>query len=109
MSLWIDIDTISDVMIGNQWYPVLEASFDIDAYEFLRVWQNWTEQKSISQYQPEDPTGCVFLTVVGGKQVELCAPMASIQAVLISDTLKKKKVEKMKKVSDKAWKANGGK
>lgn len=37
MSLAIDVDTITDVLLGDGWHKVAGQSFDLDAYEFM--WQ----------------------------------------------------------------------
>lgn len=35
MSLLIEIDKVSEVLLSGKWYTVLEDSFDLDAYEFI--------------------------------------------------------------------------
>lgn len=35
MSLAINPDLVSAVMIGNKWFPVYKDSFDLDSYEFV--------------------------------------------------------------------------
>ena len=34
MSLAIDIDTVTDVLLADGWHKVKSASFDTDSYEF---------------------------------------------------------------------------
>jgi hypothetical protein len=39
MSLAIDVDKVAAVLLAGDWYEVVEASFSLDAYEFI-----WGEQ-----------------------------------------------------------------
>ena len=34
MSLWIDVATVVEVLLTDGWHPVLDDSFNLDAYEF---------------------------------------------------------------------------
>lgn len=34
MSMWIDSDNVSSVLLADGWHDVKERSFDIDAYEY---------------------------------------------------------------------------
>lgn len=82
MSLAIDIDEITSVKIGEKWYPVIEKSFDTDAYEF--VWKG----RDFYHYNGSEQgcsTGCKFITeIVGGTEVWMFAPMTSVLAVAIN-------------------------
>lgn len=34
MSLWIDVDKVTGVLLADGWHSVVDASFDLDAYEY---------------------------------------------------------------------------
>ena len=36
MSLDIDVDSVVEVLLSDGWHKVLDYSFEIDAYEFIR-------------------------------------------------------------------------
>lgn len=109
MSLMIDIDTIGEVKITGEWFEVLPtreglSSFDLDAYELCTIWQNWTECKFRTDYQPtsDDCTGCCFNTMRNGKAVVLYAPMSSVEALIENDAWVINKDDKMKEELRKA-------
>lgn len=36
MSLYIDVDHVTEVLLADGWHPVINDSFTIDSYEFQR-------------------------------------------------------------------------
>lgn len=40
MSLNIDIDTVTEVLLEDGWHQVEDVSFDLDAYEYQQRWEN---------------------------------------------------------------------
>jgi len=100
MSLFIDVDTVSKVMIGNQWFDVLEqeidgklySSFDTDAYEIVTYWWNVID-KTTNEYG--GGTGYKFSTKLGKEEVDICGPIEAIQAIVVSRTLRERKRDKI--------------
>lgn len=85
MSLAINIDHVTAVLIAGQWYDVADDSFDLDAYEY--IWH----RRNPNRYPDDDPqlmhggghsgicaTGFVFRTKQGDR---MAGPLTSIQAV----------------------------
>lgn len=92
MSLAIDVDTITAVLIAGTWYPALDNSFALDSYEYL-----WWEQGRDARNQHGgdiDPvlmhgggqsgicaTGYVFTTPTPNGPARMYGPLNHIQAV----------------------------
>jgi hypothetical protein len=75
VSLRIDVDTVSAVLIAGSWYVVKDNSFDLDAYEYVEGGSlifNGERASTLSS------TGFTF---VDSQDVEICGPVTSIQAV----------------------------
>jgi|TARA_R110000824_G_scaffold372798_1_gene562989 hypothetical protein len=99
MSIAIDVDKVSAVLIGNQWFCVDKladgrSSFDIDAYEF--VWPhpdrpNGDPARYLGDLDQAGSTctGYTFKhidntipsTIKGIKEVQMSGPITEIQAV----------------------------
>lgn len=102
MSWAIDIDTVDCVMVGGQWFEVLDKSFDIDAYEYLQVWQNGPDRKDRLEFysKARDRLSCSavgFTTYVnddrGQRKLHMVAPINMVQAVTTSEELRREKAE----------------
>jgi len=70
------MDEVTAVNIGQVWYPVLDKSFDTDAYEFV-----WRGDSWYSGDEMGSATGCQFDTEIDGKRATIVAPMSSVLAV----------------------------
>lgn len=69
MSLAIDVDLVREVLLADGWHEVLDASFGLDAYEFL-----WSGRDGVTvrEVERQDPRARV-LTQHGGGQSGICA------------------------------------
>jgi hypothetical protein len=66
MSLAIDVDTVTGVLLADGWHDVADASFNLDSYEFM--WSG-SHSKRVADLAPDrDP-----LVLHGGGQVGVCA------------------------------------
>lgn len=81
MSLAIDTDDVTDVLIAGHWYVVKDQSFDLDSYEY--VWK-----KGVGEYGPpllgggsEDLIPATGFGFKDEKGVYTFGPLTSIQAV----------------------------
>lgn len=83
MSLAIDVDRVLSVLIGGEWFDVLEGSFSIDAYEY--IWHS-------SQDSGRDPmvvhgggaggiTSSGYQFKVNPRGVWMAGPLDAVQAV----------------------------
>lgn len=61
MSLAIDVDAVSDVLLADGWHAVANSSFTLDSYEFL--WYSTDEAK-----RTDDP-----MLLHGGGNSGVCA------------------------------------
>lgn len=83
MSLAIDVDKITGILIGNEWYTVADNSFDCDAYEFIH------EGKTIASLKSES-TGFTFKLLDSASVHEysvggwISGPLSAIRAVRCS-------------------------
>jgi hypothetical protein len=89
MSLSIDVDEVTAVLLADGWHPVDQkngvSTFATDAYEIM----DWGSQerkddgRPVARYQPKDsPTGFTFME----NGTEVCGPMTSILAVKVKRT-----------------------
>ena len=87
MSLALDVDRVSEVLIGGTWYGVKKQSFSLDSYEYI-----WFAEGQIRGQ--DDPTilhgggnsdvcasGFMFTTTRNGMTVLMSGPLTAIQAV----------------------------
>ena len=89
MSLAIDIDTVTRVLLADDWHAVADQSFTLDAYEFLWSGQSGLKVKDLpDSYSPMImhsggqsgvcATGFSFLTTDGSR---MAGPLTAILAV----------------------------
>ena len=79
MSLAIDVDTVTDVLLADCWHPVTDRSFDLDAYEFLyesRLLVGGGDEAGVPS------TGFTFTTDTGDR---LTGPLTAILALKHTD------------------------
>ncbi|MGD9701985.1 MAG: hypothetical protein AB7Q42_04435 [Acidimicrobiia bacterium] len=69
MSLAIDVDTVSAVLLADGWHDVHDASFSLDSYEF--VWSG-KSGVTVAQTEKSNPDRDPIL-VHGGGQSGICA------------------------------------
>jgi hypothetical protein len=63
MSLAIDVDRVTAVLLDDGWHPVADNSFAIDSYEFL-----WWSECQCKDDDDDDP-----MVLHGGGQSGVCA------------------------------------
>ena len=66
MSLLIDVDTVTSVLLADRWHAVESATFELDSYEF--AWSGRTGVK-VEDLDPDDDP----VLVHGGGQSGVCA------------------------------------
>jgi hypothetical protein len=80
MSLAIDVDKVTHVLLADGWHAVKDASFSIDSYEFL--WREgmgeWGEP--LLGGGQEDLIPARGFSFIEGKAT-LCGPLTSVLAV----------------------------
>ena len=81
MSIAINPDRVTKVMVGNAWYGVVDESFLLDSYEYVDDEMTYLGG---GQEALIPATGFTFLTLSGGggKVVRMSGPMTAIQAVV---------------------------
>lgn len=72
MSLRIEIDHVTEVLLADGWHKVLDRSFDIDAYEF--------ESNERVICSPGE-FGYRFDTEIAGRRCRLSGPLSAVLAV----------------------------
>jgi hypothetical protein len=82
MSLAIDVDTVTHVLLADGWHPVLGDSFHTDAYEY--VWQGEMVAHGDGQTVPH--TGAGWTETNG---VDILCPLNAILAVRAKASKKK--------------------
>ena len=85
MSLAIDIDAVTKVLLADGWHEVAEESFTMDAYEFIRAADGRRLEPQVylggGQATGVCETGFEFLEVVAGVRCWIAGPLTSILAV----------------------------
>jgi hypothetical protein len=85
MSLAIDTDLVTDVLLSDGWHHVEDDSFDIDSYEYLDTWWNETDKSILklgAGQEPLIPTrGFSFREKSDDKNVRTVGPLTSIIAL----------------------------
>jgi len=79
MSLAIDTDKITEVMLPDGWHTVAKGSFGLDAYEFERGGKTLFRAGQEGLVRPA--TGFVFTDASGET---ICGPISSVRAVKLS-------------------------
>jgi len=74
MSLAINIDKVSRVLLSDGWHDVLDESFTLDAYEYL-----W--------FPNEDTTSRDVEIVHGGGQSGVCSKGFTFKSIRVSDSI----------------------
>lgn len=75
MSLAIDVDRVTHVLLADGWHAVIDDSFHTDAYEY--IWQGEIAAHGDGQTVPH--TGAGWTETKGG--VEIICPLNAILAV----------------------------
>lgn len=78
MSLWIDVDQVTDVLLADGWHVVDDKSFDLDSYDFH---SHGTALPPGGEVHEVPSTGFSFLTQIDGMQTVLIGPLTSVLAV----------------------------
>lgn len=60
MSLYIDVDTVTAVLLADGWHQVADASFNLDAYEFV-----WSGTDGITVVESDEDA---LLLLAGGRE-----------------------------------------
>lgn len=86
MSLWIDIDKITQVLIGNEWHEVEPETFDLDSYEYMGG-EHYGDDHCLHGGGNSGvcATGFTFQPK-GHSTSRICGPLTAIQAVRSSAT-----------------------
>lgn len=84
MSLAIDVDKVSEVLLADGWHQVKfvdgESTFEIDAFEYIRKHEGRTDP-DVRQGVPS--TGAMWFDVKANAQVY--CPLTSILAVMVKE------------------------
>jgi hypothetical protein len=73
MSLAIDTETVTGVLLADGWHNVRKGTFDLDSYEFL-----WSGQQGL--LVKDMPSGYAARIMHGGGQSGVCATGFSFSA-----------------------------
>jgi len=73
MSLNIDLDDVTDVLLADGWHPVADRSFTVNAYEWS--WSGWPED-----FTAQGPVSLGFAFREDAK-TELVGPITAILAI----------------------------
>ena len=79
MSLAIDTDKITEVMLPDGWHTVAKGSFSLDAYEYVKDGKTLFRAGQEGLVLPA--TGFVFTDASGET---ICGPISSVRAVKLS-------------------------
>lgn len=82
MSLSIDVDAVTAVLLADGWHDVLEGSFDLDSYEFTVGKGN--DERILHGGGDSDICAIGFTFAVRGGD-RLSGPLTSILAVKVSE------------------------
>ncbi len=84
MSLGIDVDRVSEVLLADGWHDVKffkgESSFELDAYEYIRKHEGRTDP-DVRQGVPS--TGATWFDV--NHNAQIFCPVTSILAVMVKE------------------------
>jgi len=78
MSLYIDIDNVTHMLLATGWYEVTEDSFNLDAYEFHDLRELLVGGGTVDGVPA---TGFTFTTVIDGGRTVMSGPLTAILAV----------------------------
>jgi len=82
MSLAIDTDKVTHVLIEGNWHKVEGQSFDIDAYEFVEM--HGSERFVVHGGGHGGITSSGFRFIESGGGGEIVGPLSAIQAVRLN-------------------------
>jgi hypothetical protein len=81
MSLAINIDEITDVMIGNTWHAIEPDTFDLDSYEYMGG-KHYGDDYLLHGGGDRGICSLGFcFTPRGFGKARICGPLTAIQAV----------------------------
>ena len=66
MSLSIDVDLVTQVLLGDRWYQVADASFAVDSYEFEWSGRDGMTVEELKQKKPDAPAKVLHSGGSGG-------------------------------------------
>jgi len=78
VSLFIDVDQITAVLVAGTWYDVADYSFALDAYEY--VWYPSAERRDQGDFQLQHSGGAGFRFTTKAGDV-LVGPIDQVQAI----------------------------
>ena len=81
MSLMINIDGVTDVLLEDGWHEVEEQSFNLDSYEYVQEWENYGEKKSHVLHSGGNGGVCSTGFVFKENSAVLMGPLTAILAV----------------------------
>jgi hypothetical protein len=85
MSLAIEVDDITHVLLADGWHTVHDASFGIDSYEFMLL--GGGQEKHIAAAGHRGSTSREHIAAAGFSFTEgdhvLCGPLSSVLAVKV--------------------------
>ena len=81
MSLNIDIDTVTEVLLEDGWHQVEDESFDLDAYEYLERWENHGQKKSYPLHSGGNSGVCSTGFIFEENGAVVMGPLTAILAV----------------------------
>jgi hypothetical protein len=81
MSLAIDVDTVTAVLLADGWHDVIDDSFDVDAYEFEEKIAEGEDPRLLhgGEHSGISDSGFVCRTSQG----MICGPLTSLLAVKV--------------------------
>ncbi|MBO4270407.1 hypothetical protein [Microbispora triticiradicis] len=81
MSLAIDVDRVAFVQLADGWHEVINGTFDLDSYEYVRRHGNHEQTLHGGGNSGVCATGYVFSTRLGDRLVVMSGPLTAIVAV----------------------------
>ena len=81
MSLSINIENVTDVLLDDGWHEVEDQSFNLDAYEYQEEWVNYDEKKSQVLHKGGNAGVCSTGFVFEENGAVVMGPLTAILAV----------------------------
>ncbi len=86
MSLSIDVDEVTAVLLADGWHEVKKESFALDAYEFVRFGSEERRQSGDPMDVISDPDSSTGFAFIEGPDTRVCGPITAILAVRVEET-----------------------